>query len=203
MNLFITLIAAYILGSIPTGYIIGKIHKIDIRKHGSGNTGATNVYRTLGKKWGIITFIFDFMKGFIPTYISFKIFPNAPYTILLTAISAVFGHIFSVFLNFKGGKGVATATGSFIVILPVQILISLVFFIIIVRFTKTVSVATLSSTFIFLITSILIKTKKEFMYMAVFISAVIFLTHIPNIKRLIKGEELKYSSSSGSNNERN
>lgn len=187
----VILFSAYIIGSIPTGYIIGKIHNIDIRKHGSGNIGATNVYRILGKKWGIITFLLDFLKGFIPTYISFKIF-DSPYIVILTALMAVLGHIFSIFMRFKGGKGVATASGSLIVILPIQILISLVFFITVVRITKTVSAATLSSTLVFLLSSILIKTKKEFMYMSIIISAIIFYTHIPNIKRLLRGEELTY-----------
>lgn len=183
---------SYLIGSIPTAYIVGKLNKIDIRQHGSGNVGATNVYRVLGKKWGSITFIFDFLKGFIPTYISLKFFQN-PYMIMLVGALSIIGHIFTLFLSFKGGKGVATSTGVFMVITPYTLILALMVFLIFTALTGYVSVGTLTATFAFLITSLLSSINTEYKLMIIMVSLAIFITHIPNIKRLLKGEELKFN----------
>jgi glycerol-3-phosphate acyltransferase PlsY len=192
MEIFIISLISYLIGSIPTAYLVGKSNNIDIRKYGSGNVGATNVYRVLGSKWGTLTFIFDFLKGFIPTYIAMKFFQN-PYLIILCAGLAVLGHIFTLFLSFKGGKGVATATGAFMVITPYTLISALIIFLIVTYLSGYVSLGTLSATLIFLITSILSKINFEYKVLIFIISVSIFLTHIPNIKRLIKGQELKFN----------
>jgi len=183
---------SYLIGSIPTAYIVGKLNKIDIRQHGSGNVGATNVYRVLGKKWGSVTFIFDFLKGFIPTYISLKFFQN-PYMIMLVGALSIVGHIFTLFLSFKGGKGVATSTGVFMVITPYTLILALIAFLIFTALTGYVSVGTLTATIVFLITSLISSINTEYKVMILIISVAIFITHIPNIKRLLKGEELKFN----------
>ena len=184
------LLGCYIIGSIPTGYIIGKINNIEIREQGSKNVGATNVYRIMGKKWGAITFLIDFIKGFIPTYFVVRHYLE-PYMIIAAGIFTILGHIFTPFLGFKGGKGVATSTGVFMVITPKTLIISIAVFIIIVIISRYVSLATLTATMIFLITSLISEISVEFKYMIVAVSIIIYLTHISNIKRLLKGKELK------------
>lgn len=187
------LISSYLLGSFPTAYLIGKMKGIDIRNYGSGNVGATNVYRVLGWKLGIITFMIDALKGFFPTYLSIKLYSN-PYITIGCGILAILGHIFTIFLNFKGGKGVATSAGVFLAISTYQVLIAVLIFLIVVRVWGFVSLATLTASLVFAISSVLSNLRLEFKYFTLFTTTVIFLTHIPNIKRLLDGKELKYNS---------
>ncbi len=192
MEKIIAILLSYLAGSIPTAYLIGKACGIDIRKYGSGNVGATNVYRILGPKAGIITFLIDTIKGFLPTYLALKIF-SQPLMVIGCGLSAIVGHIFTIFLNFKGGKGVATSTGVFLAIATVQVFLSLIVFFIVLRLKGYVSLATLTSTIIFTASSIVSSIKTEFKYFTFITAIVIFLTHIQNIKRLLRGEEFKYS----------
>ncbi|MFN3995138.1 MAG: glycerol-3-phosphate acyltransferase [bacterium] len=111
------IILAYLIGSIPTGYIIGKLKRVDITKTGSGNIGMANVFRTLGFKYAIIVLIIDTIKGFIPTFLAIKLNLNV-LAVLVTGLSAILGHIFTIFLKFKGGKGVATSLGVILAISP-------------------------------------------------------------------------------------
>lgn len=193
MEIFLICLLSYVIGSIPTAYIVGKLNHIDIRHHGSGNVGATNVYRVLGNRWGIVTLIFDFLKGVIPTYIA-TIFFTSPYLIMLAGLLAILGHIFTLFLSFKGGKGVATSTGVFMVITPYTLIIAMIVFLLVTRTSGFVSLGTLSATLIFMISSLILNKSPEFKILIVIASIVIFITHIPNIKRLLKGEELRYNS---------
>ncbi|MCX7905906.1 MAG: glycerol-3-phosphate 1-O-acyltransferase PlsY [Elusimicrobiales bacterium] len=186
-------ILSYLIGSIPTAYIIGKIKGIDIRNYGSGNVGATNIYRIFGWKLAFITFFIDMSKGFLPVYFISKNYQN-PYLTIMCGVLVIFGHIFSIFLRFRGGKGVATSTGVFLAIATHQLLISIIVFLIIAKISGFVSLATLTSTLIFMILSILSSLNIEFKYFVLVTTIIIFFTHIPNIKRLIKGQELKYNN---------
>ncbi|MDR2351195.1 MAG: glycerol-3-phosphate 1-O-acyltransferase PlsY [Endomicrobium sp.] len=115
---FLYLVFAYLCGSIPFAYIVAKaVKKIDIRKVGSGNPGATNVFRSIGKGAGIVVFAFDTLKGFIPVFFSIFIGNSFSYSAAV-AIAAIVGHLFTIFLNFKGGKGVATWLGVFLALMP-------------------------------------------------------------------------------------
>ena len=133
------IIAAYFIGAIPFAYIIVKLVKnIDIRTVGSGNAGATNAARVLGK-WGFISvFILDAFKGFLPVFISLHYYGETVIT-LVTAAVVVLGHTYTVFLGFKGGKGVATGAGVFLALAPVEIGIGLVVFLVVFLATKMVS----------------------------------------------------------------
>jgi len=132
----IPILAAYLLGAVPFGLLIGKIKGIDIRQHGSGNIGATNVLRVLGKPLGITTFVLDALKGFVPSFFFARLFPTTldPQVVsVLCGAAAILGHNFPVFLGFKGGKGIATSAGVLIGIAPLAALIgvgvwALVFF---------------------------------------------------------------------------
>lgn len=193
MEIAILILFSYLVGSIPTAYLIGRAKGIDIRNYGSGNVGATNVFRVLGWRLGTITFVIDMLKGFIPTYIAIKLYLN-PYIIISVGLAAIVGHIFSIFLNFKGGKGVATSTGIFAAIALKQLIIAFLVFLIVVRMCGIVSVATLVSTIVFTLLSLLSNLEIGFKYFTVLTAIIIILTHIPNIKRLLKGEELRYNT---------
>ena len=119
--------AAYLIGSIPTGLLLGKAYGIDVRKEGSGNIGATNLYRTVGRKVGIITLIGDCLKGLLPVVlVKFSTLP--PEFAAWVGLAAFCGHVFSVFLKFKGGKGVATALGVFLALAPLATAIAIALF---------------------------------------------------------------------------
>src|SRR5512133_1146473 len=125
--LTILLVTAYLIGSVPTGLLLGKAYGIDVRKEGSGNIGATNLYRTLGRKVGVITLIGDCLKGLIPVVVVKMSSMPAEYAAWV-GLAAFCGHVFSVFLKFKGGKGVATALGVFLALSPLAVAIALAVF---------------------------------------------------------------------------
>ncbi len=183
---------AYILGSIPFGLIIGKIKRVDIRKVGSGNIGATNVARTLGKKYGLATLILDIAKGVIPV-VACRIMitdgANLDFWLAMTGFAAVAGHCYPIFLGFRGGKGVATAAGTFLAICPLALVPAILLFVLIVKrwgYVSAGSLATAASTPLF-IHFICHSPRIEIMAWA--IAAVIWIKHKDNIKRLAKGEE--------------
>ena len=141
-------LGSYLLGSIPFGYIAGKIRGIDIREIGSGNIGATNVMRVLGKRYGYSVFVLDFLKGFGAVKISMSIATDArpdwgsPEIFgILAAIASVIGHSFPLWLKFRGGKGVATAVGALFGLMPIAALIAIIIWISIFWFTRYVSLA--------------------------------------------------------------
>ena len=194
--------AGYIIGSTPTGYWIGKyFYKIDITKHGSGNIGATNVYRLLGKKAGIITLCIDFLKGFLPLVLLAKFMPQPGNAIRAEIVEVtlgstlILGHIFSVFMTFRGGKGVATSAGVFIYILPKCTLIALITWIIIVAFSRRISLGSISAAISLPITALLLKGwSYKVLPILIFcsiMSTLVICRHKQNIIRLIKGQEHK------------
>jgi glycerol-3-phosphate acyltransferase PlsY len=139
----------YLVGSIPIGYLIGKSRGIDIRQHGSGNIGATNVWRVLGRNWGLTAFAFDFLKGFLPLYLLRCLsFPEAndwAVTLLLVVcgIAAILGHNYTPWLGFKGGKGIATSAGMLGALMPPVLAVALSLWIIAVLMTRTVSIGSI------------------------------------------------------------
>lgn len=186
------LILAFLLGSIPFGYIITYIiSKEDIRKVGSGNIGATNVSRKLGIKGGIITFLLDAFKGFLAVWILMLINPY-PYYIGLAGILAVLGHSFTPFLGFKGGKGIATSFGVFLRISPIPSLICFFIFLIILIIFKYVSLSSLISSSLFPPIAYFFGLNEWLIIYSVCISILIIIKHKENIKRLIEGKELKF-----------
>ena len=130
-EIFIWLFGAYIVGSIPFGYLIGRARGVDVRTVGSKNIGATNVYRCVGKLWGVLAFACDFLKGLIPTIAARKfgadLFPHLP---LAVGVACVVGHTLTVFMKFKGGKGVATAFGMLVGLLPFVVLSAFALFVV-------------------------------------------------------------------------
>ena len=205
MNIQVTVltIIAYLIGSIPTGIVVAKILGApEPRAVGSGNIGATNVGRAAGKAAGIITLIGDVLKGFLITLLALYILgssseANSPLAISIVAFSVFLGHLFPVFLKFKGGKGVATTLGVFLAIGPFQAILALILFIIIVAIFKYVSVASMIAPVSIPLLLNLSPATSPYIPLAVIISVLIILKHSDNIKRLIQGTENKIGRKKG------
>lgn len=196
-------VLAYLVGSIPTSVWFGKHYfKLDLREHGSGNPGATNTFRVLGKRAGTIVLLGDVLKGAIATTLAVLmlrldiIYPEELIRFrLLFGILAVLGHIFSVFLKFKGGKGVATLLGMTMAVAPEGALISIAVFLAVVFLSKYVSLGSMIGALAFPLTLISLPALKPddpiLITYGFVLTAMIVWTHRKNITRLIKGEENK------------
>jgi len=196
----LSLVISYLIGSVPFGYLFGRLVKgVDIRKHGSGNIGATNVFRVVGRQWGIIVLILDFAKGFLVVTLLAEFFFNlAPavsigiYKIVM-AIAVISGHNWTVFLGFKGGKGIATSLGTLLGIVPLACGLAVIVWVGTILIWKYVSVASLAafaSPPLFI--AVFYQQKENFLLLVIFSIIVAFFAvykHIPNIKRLLRGEE--------------
>jgi glycerol-3-phosphate acyltransferase PlsY len=205
LTLAAVVIGSYLLGSIPFGYLAGRIAGIDIRRCGSGNVGATNVIRTLGKGYGYPVFAADFLKGFGAVKMSVLIATRVqPEWILpemfgiAAAISSVLGHSFPVWLRFKGGKGVATSAGALFGLAPVAAFVGTAIWILTFLLTRYVSVASIAAAvalpLIILITTWISQTTgKSLFYSSVCLAAVVIWRHRSNLSRLIRGTEPRFT----------
>lgn len=194
------LFIAYLMGSIPSAVWIGKaLYGIDVRNYGSGNAGATNTFRVLGKKAGIPVLISDVLKGFIAVklaWISGEYLPGTQQYInfaLFLGLAALLGHIFPVFAGFRGGKGVATLLGILCGIHPQAALVCSAMFVITLFLTQYVSLSSLMAalTFPTVIMFIYHETVPSLNFFAMFVCVMVFITHQKNIERLLKGQESK------------
>lgn len=187
------IIAAYFIGSIPFAYIIVKlVKKIDIRTVGSGNAGATNAARVLGK-WGFISvFLLDAFKGFLPVFISLQNYGQTMITLIVAAV-VVLGHTYTVFLGFKGGKGVATGAGVFLALAPVEIGVGLVVFLVVFLATKMVSAGSILASITLLIAVCVLSNWFALKVLTAIIVFFVIFKHRSNIVRIIKGEENKFT----------
>lgn len=194
MNIEMLLLAitAYLIGSIPTGIIVVKILGApDPRTVGSGNIGATNVGRAGGKAAGIITLIGDVLKGFLIILLAFYMFGNSPKEISIAGLAVFLGHIFPVFLKFKGGKGVATALGVFLAIGPLQAAFALFLFIIIAVIFRYISIGSMIAAASVPVFFSFFTSSQQYIPLAAIIAVFIILKHLDNIKRLGQGTENK------------
>ncbi len=193
----IGVLIAYLAGSIPSAYIAGRVRGVDLRKHGSGNLGATNVVRVLGAKIGAVVFLADFFKGFLPVFY----LPIVADTLqpqlwaLIYGAAAILGHVKPIFLLGRGGgKGVATASGVFTALVPVPMLISMATWIVVFWISRYVSLASLVGAAILPIAIyVLYRDAHAPVFIAsVIIAAFVFWTHRANIGRLRRGEEHRF-----------
>ncbi len=198
MKEFLLIIIAYLIGSVPTALIISrKFFGIDIREYGSGNMGATNAFRILGAKFGTIIMVLDVLKGmlavglfyFLPFYVTNE-FERTNFMIAL-GLSAVIGHIFPVFADFKGGKGVATLLGMILAIQPVIAFTCIGVFLIVLFLTRYVSLSSILGAIMLPICVLWIWNEDELTYriFAILVAAMVIITHQKNISRIIKGAE--------------
>lgn len=188
----VLLVGSYLLGAVPFGLVVGRIAGIDVRQHGSKNIGATNVSRLLGKKLGVITLILDVLKGFLPMAVAATILGGGAESriyVCACGIAAVVGHMFPLYLRFKGGKGVATGLGVFLYLSPLAILISLVLFVAVVAFSGFVSAGSLLASALFPLWLYILGGEKALILTAAIIAVLIWLKHRENIGRLLQGTE--------------
>lgn len=200
MNEVVLIIAAYLIGSIPTSVWISKyFFGIDIRDYGSGNAGATNTYRTLGKKWGTIVMVGDVLKGISATslYILLPYYMGNEWErtnfMIGLGLSAVVGHIFPIWADFRGGKGVATLFGMVIAIQPIVAACCVGVFLLCLYLTRFVSLSSILASIAFAVFILYIFNEKETLYrvFAIVVALMVVLTHQKNIGRLLRGEESK------------
>ena len=180
-------VAAYLVGSIPFGLVVGRLRGVDVRAHGSGNIGATNVARVVGKEWGLLTLVLDFLKGFLPTWLAWRL--GGTHLVALTGGAAVLGHCFSIFLKFRGGKGVATAAGVFAAVSPAALGAALLVFGAGVGLTGFVSVGSLAAALTLPVALHLFHAQRPLLAMAWLLAGVIWWKHRANIGRLLRGQE--------------
>ncbi len=191
MDSLLLILFAYLLGSVLFGELIAKRKGIDLRSVGSGNVGATNVSRALGKKYGVLVFFLDFFKGLFPVILSRIYFGLESWTTVFVGIAAFLGHLYPIFHNLRGGKGVATAFGVLVGISPTIALLSFFIWLLVFKLKGYVSLASLTaSLFAFALSLLLLPLKLIFMVF--FITLLIIYKHRDNIKRLLEGTELGF-----------
>lgn len=202
--LFISLayLLAYLIGGFPTSAIAGKLKGIDITKHGSGNAGATNALRVLGTKIGVTVMLVDALKGagvillgrwIISSFASVE--PNQVYDITL-GITGILGHVFSIYLKFKGGKGVATAAGVYALLSPLALLITVIVFVTTIYYSRYVSLGSIVAAVVLAVSQLVVNLRNDFaglpmLILTVLLAIFIILKHKQNIKRLLAGNENK------------
>ena len=202
MITILLMVLSYILGSVPNALWIGKVFKgIDVREHGSKNTGSTNAARVLGAKLGILTLILDISKGLVPTLIAILLkvdffenltkIENLDY--VLVGICAILGHVFSIFMNFKGGKAVATTLGVFLVLVPKAILFAAIVFFVIFSIFRYVSLSSIFAAVSLPIFTYFLYQQIIYVILGILIAILIIVKHKSNIERLKNGTESKFS----------
>ncbi len=201
--LFLMILISYLLGSFPTAIITSKVLQgVDIRAMGSRNAGATNVFRVLGWKAGLFVLVVDMMKGFIATILVYKIaFHQVPLERellqIIAGLCAVFGHIWTIFAGFKGGKGVGTGAGMVIGLIPGAVLVGIIVFIIVVALTRYVSLGSILASItvpVYLLINLFLLHRPislPLLIFGFFIPLLIIFTHRSNIQRLLSGNENK------------
>ncbi|MBO4630923.1 MAG: glycerol-3-phosphate 1-O-acyltransferase PlsY [Lentisphaeria bacterium] len=192
------ILAAYLTGAIPFGFLIGKLNGKDIRKEGSCNIGATNVTRVVGKWWGKLCFLCDFLKGFLPVFLVMLLYPADGWLIALTALATMLGHIFPVYLRFKGGKGVSTAAGAALALCPPAVGIAGVIWVLVFFLSRYVSLASLAAALALPLSAWLLKIFAGFAMslpagiLLILFAVLAFWRHRSNIVRLMNGTESRF-----------
>lgn len=195
LTTLLVIIPAYLIGAIPTGVILTRLSGAeDIRKVGSGNIGATNVYRTAGRKLGILTLVGDVLKGALPVLAISLSGRFSPEVVAMTAVAAFVGHCYPIYLRFQGGKGIATALGIFLVLSPLSVLIAFFVFAGLFMAFKYISLSSISAAATVPIMVVVQGSNPPLIAASLFMAAVMIWRHRSNIDRLIKGEEPKFKS---------
>lgn len=201
MLIALSFIVCYLIGSIPTSFLVAKYLKgIDIREHGSGNVGATNTARVVGKLPGLLVLLFDILKGWVCVALVAKMFIRLGVTdinpktyALMLGSMAIIGHIWTVFLGFKGGKGIATSSGVFIGLAPKIFLVALAIWIAVFAWKRYVSLASIISAVSIPVMLAVRSYPPAFVMISAIVCAITIYKHYPNIKKLVRGEEHRFT----------
>lgn len=189
MEKLLLVIFAYLFGSVLFGELIAKLKGVNLREVGSGNVGATNVSRALGKKYGAFVFFLDMLKGFIPTYLAVSYYGIGSKAVMFVGLASVLGHMFSIFDRFRGGKGVATAFGVVLAISYKLALFLLILWAGVLYWKRIVSVASISVAILTPPLFLILGYPSHVFLMAVLIAILIVYKHRSNVERLLRGEE--------------
>ncbi|WP_303104945.1 glycerol-3-phosphate 1-O-acyltransferase PlsY [uncultured Mitsuokella sp.] len=190
-SVLITCVVSYLLGSIPNGLVFGKLlWHVDLREHGSHNIGATNAWRTLGKGPGFLIFLLDFLKGAVSVYLA-EVLTGIPFIMILAGVLAIVGHSCSLFLHFKGGKGVATGLGVITMLMPLPSLIVFLVWLAIVKVSGYVSLGSCIAAALVPVLAWAFSYPLEYTVFGVLAAAFIIVRHKSNIARLLNGTESK------------
>jgi len=191
----LALLASYLLGAIPTSHLVSRLFaKIDLREHGSGNLGATNLYRVLGWKYAIPVALFDIAKGAIPVLVFAPRVTDSQLFALACGVAAILGHVFSVFVGFKGGKGVATAAGVMLGLTPLALGVAAAVWALLVLLTGYVSLGSIAAAAVLPLAVYLLErpTTAELLWIDAAVAAGVIFLHRRNIQRLIRGTESRF-----------
>lgn len=196
LSIILVMFAAYLLGSVPSGYWIGLlVAQIDVRTVGSQNIGATNVARNLGLNWGLLVLFLDMAKGALPVAVAANIWPlegeGSSIIIASVALAAFLGHLSSLFLRFRGGKGVATALGVSVVLIPKAVLPALVVFLIVTWLWRYVSLGSITAVLSLPILAVITGYNPVYIGLSSIIALLVLIRHRSNIQALLKGQERK------------
>jgi acyl phosphate:glycerol-3-phosphate acyltransferase len=189
------LIASYLVGAIPTSYLAGRLFRgIDLREHGSKNLGATNVYRTLGWRYAIPVGLVDVAKGAVPVLLFAPQVSDSQLFALACGIAAILGHVFSVFVRFRGGKGVATAAGVMLGLTPLALGVATLAWLVVLALTGYVSLASIAAAVVFLPAVYFLERpdRPEILWLDALVVAAIIWLHRANIRRLLNGTESRF-----------
>lgn len=185
------LLAAYLLGSVPFGYIVGRVRGIDVRQHGSGNIGASNVMRLFGVPAGILVLLLDALKGYMGVAMMRMAGYDTPELLLLAGLCAVAGHTWSVFLRFRGGRGVATSLGVLIALAPAVAAVAFFTWVVVLLLTRYISLSSVVAGAVLPIAMILFKQPGVYILGGFVIFMLDVYRHVPNFRRLLAGTEPK------------
>ena len=190
---------SYLAGGIPTGYlVVRRLMNVDIRERGSGNPGTANVYRVAGAQAGAVTLLVDALKGFVPVLIAHRLYPDQPWFVVRCGAAAIIGHDWTVFLGFKGGKGVATSAGVFAALTPQPTALALMSFVGGMWGSGHISMGSLCAAAILPLLCLLLGSPHPYTVAALAASLLIAYKHIPNIQRLRQERDLAFRAESGS-----
>ena len=189
-------IASYLLGSIPSSYLAGKWTRgIDLRRHGSGNLGATNTFRVLGARVAAPVMLLDMAKGFVPTALFVRWDGNESWAWALAyGAAAIVGHVFPVYMRFRGGKGVATATGVFLALSPVAVAVALAVWLVVLKAARMVSLASVVAAAVLVGVLVVTESRPEVLTLGIVVATFVVYAHRANIGRILRGEEYRFGN---------
>lgn len=189
--------ASYLIGSIPSSYIAGRlVRDIDLRQHGSGNLGATNTFRVLGARVAAPVMIADMAKGFVPAALFAQWDGSDAWAWALAyGAAAILGHVFSIYMRFRGGKGVATATGVFLALSPVAVSVAMAAWLVILLTSRMVSLASICAAVVLIPALVLTEHRREVLYLGIAVATFVIFAHRANIGRIRRGEEHRFGRS--------
>jgi glycerol-3-phosphate acyltransferase PlsY len=193
LNAFLYLLASYLLGAVPTSYLVGRwVRRIDLRREGSGNLGATNAFRVLGWRLAVPVLLVDLLKGWVPAYLFARWAEGGAGWALAFGAAAIIGHVFSIYMRFRGGKGVATSGGVFLALAPWAALAGVVVWGLFVARTRTVSLASIMAALVVPLVVWATQGLGPVLWLSLGLMAFVIYAHRANIRRLLRGEEHRF-----------